>query len=65
MPTAAGREHYVQKRKAGLGLIRSDRAIELMRLSIEQASKSIPEDKGIHPSVGAVLADNSGEILAT
>jgi hypothetical protein len=41
------------------------RVEELMVKSIEEASKSIPEDGKINPKVGAVLCDSNGEILLT
>jgi pyrimidine deaminase RibD-like protein/SAM-dependent methyltransferase len=34
-----------------------------MKESIEEAKKSKPEDKGIHPNVGAIIADRKGNIL--
>lgn len=38
---------------------------ELMRLGIEEATKAIPEDSGVHPKVGAVLSDSEGNVLVT
>jgi pyrimidine deaminase RibD-like protein/SAM-dependent methyltransferase len=35
----------------------------LMRDAIEEAKKSVPEDEGVHPKVGAILADKNGTIL--
>lgn len=38
---------------------------ELMRLAVEVSRRSVGEDAGKHPLVGAVLADDSGEVLLT
>lgn len=46
-------------------MIDQNRAKDLMRLAIEQASKSVVEDRGIHPFVGAVIADGNGQVIAT
>ncbi len=46
-------------------MISESRKIELMRESIALAARSVSEDKGAHPMVGALLADRNGEILAT
>jgi len=46
-------------------LIQPDKAESLMRLAISEAKKSTAEDKGIHPFVGAVLADGNGQVIAT
>jgi pyrimidine deaminase RibD-like protein/SAM-dependent methyltransferase len=35
----------------------------LMRETIEEAKKSKPEDRGVHPKVGAIIADQEGNIL--
>lgn len=35
----------------------------LMRAAIEEAKQSKSEDQGIHPKVGAILADQNGNIL--
>lgn len=35
----------------------------LMKESIEEAKKSVSEDQGIHPMVGAIIADKDGKIL--
>ena len=37
----------------------------LMRRSIEETKCSETEDKGIHPMVGAVIADSEGRVLQT
>jgi pyrimidine deaminase RibD-like protein/SAM-dependent methyltransferase len=36
---------------------------DLMKESIEEAKKSVSEDQGIHPLVGAIIADQDGNIL--
>jgi len=46
-------------------MIQADRARELMRLAIDEAKKSIVEDKGVHPYVGAVVAGGDGQVIAT
>jgi len=46
-------------------LIQPDKAKELMWLAIAEAKKSIAEDDGVHPHVGAVIADGNGEVIAT
>jgi pyrimidine deaminase RibD-like protein/SAM-dependent methyltransferase len=46
-------------------LIPADKARELMALAVDEAKKSIVEDKGVHPYVGAVIAAGDGEIIAT
>lgn len=35
----------------------------LMKVAIEEAKKSTPEDEGVHPKVGAIIADPNGNIL--
>lgn len=35
----------------------------LMKESIEEAKKSVSEDQGVHPMVGAIIADKDGNIL--
>src|SRR5688572_30528483 len=37
----------------------------LMRLAIEEASRSVPENDRVNPRVGAVLADVNGVVLHT
>lgn len=37
---------------------------QLMEEAIREAEESVPEDLGIHPKVGAVLADREGNIIA-
>jgi pyrimidine deaminase RibD-like protein/SAM-dependent methyltransferase len=46
-------------------MINADKAQEFMRLAIDEAKKSIIEDKGVHPYVGAVVAGGDGQVLAT
>ncbi len=46
-------------------MIQADRARELMRLAIDEAKKSIVEDRGVHPYVGAVVAGGDGQVIAT
>lgn len=41
-----------------------DRAHELMIEAIDEAEKSVSEDAGVHPKVGAILADSDGNIIA-
>lgn len=36
---------------------------DLMKESIEEAKKSVSEDQGVHPMVGAIIADKDGNIL--
>lgn len=45
-------------------MITPERAVELMRIAIDEAKKSVSEDARPHPRVGAVLADASGAVLA-
>ena len=52
------------ERKFEIKMDRS-RIEELMELSIEEALKSVDEDERVHPKVGAVLCDASGEVLLT
>jgi len=42
-----------------------DVILSLMRRAIEEAKRSETEDKGIHPMVGAVIADSKGIVLQT
>ena len=42
-----------------------DKKLELMQLAIETSKKSKAEDSRTHPLVGAVLADDSGNVIAT
>jgi pyrimidine deaminase RibD-like protein len=44
-------------------MIPESRVRELMQEAISEAERSTPEDSGIHPRVGAVLADSNGSIL--
>lgn len=46
-------------------MIQTDKVRELMRLAIDEAKKSIVEDKGVHPYVGAVVAAGDGQVIAT
>jgi len=46
-------------------MIQAGRAKELMRLAIDEAKKSIVEDQGVHPYVGAVIAGGDGQVIAT
>jgi pyrimidine deaminase RibD-like protein/ubiquinone/menaquinone biosynthesis C-methylase UbiE len=46
-------------------LITQERLYELMKEAIKESQKSIPEDSGVHPKVGAVLSDMYGNILTT
>ena len=46
-------------------MIGSDRTRELMRVAIEEARKSIVEDQGVHPYVGAVVARGDGTVVVT
>ncbi len=46
-------------------MIPAEKAKELMALAIDEARKSIVEDKGVHPYVGAVIAAGNGEVIAT
>jgi pyrimidine deaminase RibD-like protein len=46
-------------------LIPSDKATDLMRRAITEAELSSPEDHGVRPFVGAVVADENGEVIAT
>lgn len=46
-------------------MLTQDKANGLMRRAIDEAKKSIVEDKGVHPFVGAVLADSNGLVIAT
>ena len=39
------------------------RKIDLMRMVIEEAKKSVGEDERIHPKVGAILVDISGKVI--
>jgi pyrimidine deaminase RibD-like protein len=42
-----------------------ERKIELMKLAMEEAKRSKPEDGRVHPFVGAVLARDDGQLLCT
>lgn len=46
-------------------MITEERKRLLMLEAIDQAKRSIAEDKGAHPKVGVVLADQDGNILAS
>lgn len=46
-------------------MIPTDKAATLMRLAITEAKLSTPEDHGVRPFVGAVVADENGEVIAT
>ncbi|MHC4328099.1 MAG: methyltransferase domain-containing protein [Planctomycetota bacterium] len=46
-------------------MVSSEMILGLMRIAIEQARRSKKEDKGIHPMVGAVIADSEGRVLHT
>lgn len=46
-------------------MISNEIVLGLMRRAIEEAKLSETEDKGIHPMVGAVLADSEGKVLQT
>lgn len=46
-------------------MIPEPRTKELMRLAIAEAGKSIVEDHGVHPFVGAVIADGDGQVIAS
>lgn len=37
----------------------------MTRLAVEEAKKSMVEDRGVHPYVGAVIADSDGSVIAT
>jgi tRNA(Arg) A34 adenosine deaminase TadA len=37
--------------------------VSLMREAIEEAKKSVSEDQGVHPKVGAILTDKEGNVL--
>jgi len=41
----------------------NDKTLELITESIKEAEKSRQEDKGVHPKVGVILADQDGNIL--
>jgi pyrimidine deaminase RibD-like protein len=45
--------------------VKEETLIELMHLAIAEARKSVAEDGRIHPRVGAVLADEKGNVLHT
>ncbi len=45
-------------------MISAKKLHNLMRLAIEEAAKSKPEDASIHPLVGAVIVDDAGKVLA-
>jgi pyrimidine deaminase RibD-like protein/SAM-dependent methyltransferase len=45
-------------------MIGAERLRELMVETINESAQSVSEDHGIHPKVGAVLADENGHILA-
>jgi pyrimidine deaminase RibD-like protein/SAM-dependent methyltransferase len=45
-------------------MINQNSAKELMKLAIEQARGSVVEDRGIHPFVGAVIADGNGQVIS-
>ncbi len=45
-------------------MIHAERIRELMLEAIAEAEQSAPEDYGIHPKVGAVLADEHGQIIS-
>lgn len=36
----------------------------LMRETIDEAKKSKAEDQGVHPKVGAIIADREGKITS-
>jgi pyrimidine deaminase RibD-like protein len=46
-------------------MVSNEMILSLMRKAIEQARRSKKEDKGIHPMVGAVIADSKGKVLQT
>lgn len=45
-------------------MIEQARAKELMDQVIEEAKRSVVEDKGVHPYVGAIIASGNGQVLA-
>jgi pyrimidine deaminase RibD-like protein/SAM-dependent methyltransferase len=46
-------------------LISAENAKKLMALAIEEAQRSVNEDEGVHPLVGAIIASGDGEVLTT
>lgn len=46
-------------------MIAPEKVRALMALAIEEARKSLPEDDGVHPCVGAVIASGQGDVIAT
>jgi pyrimidine deaminase RibD-like protein/ubiquinone/menaquinone biosynthesis C-methylase UbiE len=45
-------------------VIRDSRLRQLMQTAVEEAARSVHEDEGIHPFVGAVIVDENGKIVA-
>lgn len=46
-------------------MISQKRVYELMQEAVIESKKSISEDRGIHPKVGAILADSDGNIIVS
>lgn len=45
-------------------MMRDGKLRQLMKLAVDEAAKSVSEDKGIHPLVGAVIVDEYGKVVA-